>query len=58
MFAQASGIVLREHSNFLNMRIGHVAECKVDTSVASCNGHCTDRSSAGQLFHSVAVTAG
>ena len=39
MLIQRSGIVLCQHCHFLNMRARHIAQRKINTSIASGNGH-------------------
>ena len=57
MLVQRTGIILRQHRYPLDMRVGHVAEGKVDGPVASCHRHGRDGTLVGQLFHSVIISA-
>lgn len=56
MLIQAAGIILRKHSYLIDMGIGHITECKVDTPVTSRNGHRTYRALLGQLPDPVIIT--
>ncbi len=57
MFVQAPRIVLCKHGNLIDVGIGHIAQRKVDSPVASCDGHGTDRPLLGQLLDPVIVAA-
>ena len=57
MLIEGAGVILSEYCHALNMGIAHVAERKIDASVASCNRHCGDRPFIGQFSHSLAVSA-
>jgi hypothetical protein len=39
------------------MRIAHIAERKINTSVASADRHCRYRSLIGQFLHPAVITA-
>lgn len=56
MLIQASCIILCKHSNLLNMRIGHIAECKVNASITACDGHCAHGSLLREFLHSETVS--
>ena len=58
MLVQASGIILREHADLLDMRVGHIAEREVDASVAARDRHSRDSPFPGKLLHPVVVAAG
>ena len=57
MCIYASGVILGQHADSLDMRARHVAQRKVNTSVAACNRHRTYSSLLGKFPHPVIVTA-
>ena len=57
MLIQRPGVILGKHSHFLNMGIRHIAEGKVDGSVAAGYRHGRDRPLIRQLPHPVVVSS-
>ena len=58
MLVQASGVVLSEHANLLDLRVGHIAEREDNAPVAARDRHRSDGSFSGKLLHSVIIAAG
>ena len=57
MLIQRPRIILRQYSNFLNMGIRHITQCKINCPVAGCNGHRRNRPFRGQSLHPPVVAA-
>ena len=49
---------MSKYGNGLNVRVGHITQREVDTSVKTCHRHGTDSSPLGKILHSAAATTG
>ena len=57
MFIQGSCIILSKHCNFLNMRICHIAQRKINGTITACNRHGGCRTLGSQFPHLPAIPA-
>ena len=39
VLVQGARVILSQYRDSLDMRVRHIAECEVDTAIASCHGH-------------------
>lgn len=56
-FTRPSGVILGQHADSLDMRVRHVAQRKINTSVAACHRHRADRALLGQFSHLAVIAA-
>ena len=57
MLIQRTGVILCQHRHSLNMGVGHVAERKINGSIASCHRHSRNGTLVGQFPHSVVISS-
>ncbi len=57
MLVQRAGIILGKYRHTLHMRVGHIAQRKVDAAVAAGDGHGRNGALVGQFPHPLAVSA-
>ena len=48
---------MREYSYFIDVGIGHITKCKINTAIAARDRHCTDRAFLRQFLDPVIITA-